>query len=73
MLQIDPTRSDAWANLGGISVHLKEWERGYSALEQVCAATLVQILLLSLPRGPHICICRLSGLTVKTGECGAIF
>ena len=35
LLQLDPTRSDAWANLGGIYVHLQKWDKGYSALEQV--------------------------------------
>jgi tetratricopeptide (TPR) repeat protein len=34
LLQLDPNRGEAWANLGGIYLHLHQWDRGFSALEQ---------------------------------------
>lgn len=33
-VQADPTNANAWANLGSIYLHAKEWAKGYSALEQ---------------------------------------
>ena len=38
VVQVDPTRADAWANMGSIHCHQANWGRGFAALAQALRA-----------------------------------
>lgn len=59
-LQYDGDRSDAWANIGTIFLHAKQYEKAVNALSQVRTCPI--------PNGAHAFVCKMMNVLGPVGD-----